>query len=170
MIHPRLTRKRGGAGDDPRGDGGGLAPVRWFSRPSATAPDILPVLTLVKSSGGRLGACSTLRPVAVSTDEARSLALSLPEAIEQDHHGRPSFRVGGRIFATLWNDARMNVMVDEGGIRTAAADAPDVCEEVWWGTRLAAVAVDLTAADRDVLADLLADAWEQKAPKRLLGH
>jgi hypothetical protein len=108
--------------------------------------------------------------VAVSTDEARSLALALPEAIEQDHHGRPSFRVGGRIFATLWNDARMNVMVDEGGIRTAVADAPDVCEEVWWGKRLAAVAVDLTAADRDVLADLLTDAWEQKAPKRLLGH
>jgi hypothetical protein len=37
----------------------------------------------------------------VSVDEARSLALVLPEAIEQDHHGRPSFRVGGKIFATL---------------------------------------------------------------------
>ena len=39
--------------------------------------------------------------MAVTADEARALALSLPEAVEQDHHGRPSFRVGGRIFATL---------------------------------------------------------------------
>jgi hypothetical protein len=26
----------------------------------------------------------------VTSDEARELALSLPEAVEQDHHGRPS--------------------------------------------------------------------------------
>ena len=38
----------------------------------------------------------------VSTQQARSLALGLPETIEQDHHGRPSFRVAGKIFATLW--------------------------------------------------------------------
>jgi hypothetical protein len=36
----------------------------------------------------------------VSRDVARHLALGLPEAVEQDHHGRPSFRVGGKIFAT----------------------------------------------------------------------
>ena len=33
------------------------------------------------------------------------LALALPGAVEADHHGRPSFRVGGKIFATLWNAA-----------------------------------------------------------------
>jgi aminopeptidase len=48
--------------------------------------------------------------------------MSLPEAVEQDHHGRPSFRVGGKIFATLWSEERMNVMVDEGGILTAVAE------------------------------------------------
>jgi hypothetical protein len=106
--------------------------------------------------------------VTVSADEARALALSLPEAVELDHHGRPSFRVGGKIFATLWSDERMNVMLDEGGILTAVERAPDMCEQVWWGKRLAAVGVSLGAADRDRLSDLLADAWEQKAPKRLL--
>jgi hypothetical protein len=107
--------------------------------------------------------------VALSADEARSLALSLPEAVELDHHGRPSFRVGGRIFATLWDDRRMNVMLDEGGILTAVESAPAVCEQVWWGKRLAAVGVALARADRELLGDLLTDAWEQKAPKRLLG-
>ena len=106
--------------------------------------------------------------MAVSADEARLLALSLPEAVEQDHHGRPSFRIGGKIFATLWNDQRMNVMLDEGGILTAIESAPDACAEVWWGKRLAAVGVTLASADRDFLGELLTDAWEQKAPARLL--
>jgi hypothetical protein len=106
--------------------------------------------------------------VAVSADEARSLALSLPEAVEQDHHGRPSFRVGGRIFATLRDEGRLNVMLDEGGVRTAIESAPDVCEEVWWGKRLAAVGVGLGLADLELVRELLTDAWEQKAPRRLV--
>jgi hypothetical protein len=106
--------------------------------------------------------------VAVSRDEARSLALSLPEAVEQDHHGRPSFRVGGKIFATLWSDERMNVMLDEGGILTAIDTAPDACEAVRWGKRLAAVGVSLDRVDVELLRELLIDAWERKAPRRLL--
>ena len=97
------------------------------------------------------------------------MALSLPEAVEQDHHGRPSFRVGGKIFATLWSEQRMNVMLDEGGILTVVEREPAACEEVWWGKRLAAVGVTLALADRELLLDLLTDAWEGKAPPRLLG-
>jgi len=96
------------------------------------------------------------------------MALALPEAIELDHHGRPSFRVGGKIFATLWTEARMNVMLDEGGILTAIATAPEACAEVWWGKRLTAVGVTLARADRSLVEELLTDAWEHKAPKRLL--
>lgn len=105
----------------------------------------------------------------VSLEEARSLALSLPEAVEQDHHGRPSFRVGGKIFATLWTEERMNVMLDEGGILTAIDRAPQACEEVRWGKRLAAVGVTLGNAGPELLRELLTEAWELKAPKRLLG-
>ena len=104
----------------------------------------------------------------VSLEQARRLALRLPEAREQDHHGRPSFRVEGKIFATLWDDEHMNVMLDEDGIRTAIHSDPETCEEVWWGKRLAAVRVDLHRADPEMLTNLLADAWETKAPKRLL--
>jgi hypothetical protein len=105
----------------------------------------------------------------VTADDARALALSLPEAVEQDHHGRPSFRVGGKIFATLWSAERMNVMLDEGGIRTAIDTAPAACEEVWWGKRLAAVGVRLGGVEQVFLRDLLEDAWEQKAPAPLRG-
>lgn len=103
----------------------------------------------------------------VTPDQARQLALRLPEAVEQDHHGRPSFRVGGRIFATLWDERTMNVMVDEPGIRTAVERHPGWCTERYWGKRLAAVAVDLEHAPADGLGELLADAWERKAPARL---
>ena len=103
----------------------------------------------------------------VSSERARELALALPEAVEQDHHGRPSFRVGGKIFATLRDEGHLNVMLDEGGILTAVEANPETCEEVWWGKRLAAVQVDLRRVDAEKLANLLADAWEGKAPRRL---
>lgn len=104
----------------------------------------------------------------VTAARARELALALPGATEQDHHGRPSFRVG-RIFATLWSERRLNVMLDHDGILTAVQTRPDACSEMYWGKRLAAVQVDLDAADDALVAELLADVWEQKAPERLLG-
>ena len=104
----------------------------------------------------------------MTPDQARQLALALPSAVEQDHHGRPSFRVGGKIFATLWDVEHMNVMLDEGGILTAVDANPETCEPVRWGKRLAAVRVDLRRADAELLRDLLTDAWETKAPERLV--
>jgi hypothetical protein len=104
----------------------------------------------------------------LTREQARRLALALPGAIEQDHHGRPSFRVANRIFATQRDDDHMNVMLDEGGILTAIHRDPEAFEEVWWGKRLAAVRVDLRRIDAEALAALLEEAWETKAPKRLL--
>jgi hypothetical protein len=100
----------------------------------------------------------------MTSEDARRLALALPEVAEQDHHGRPSFRVGGKIFATLWDEQHMNVMLDESGILTAVQSDPEACAERWWGKRLAAVSVTLSRIDPDALAELLADAWEGKAP------
>jgi hypothetical protein len=98
----------------------------------------------------------------ISNERARQLALALPDAVEQDHHGRPSFRVSGKIFATLWDERTMNVMLDHDGILTAVQARPDACAERWWGKRLAAVSVSLDDADAELLAELLADAREHK--------
>lgn len=91
------------------------------------------------------------------------LALELPDAVEKDHHGRPSFRVAGRIFATLWDETHMNVMVEADAVRTAVGEHPRACAEVWWGKRLAAVRVSLPEVDAGLLGELLADAWERRA-------
>ncbi len=102
----------------------------------------------------------------VSCEQARQLALALPEAVEKDHHGRPSFRVADKIFATQWDEDHMNVMIDEGGILTAVQSEPEAFEEVWWGKRLAAVRVNLGRVDAEALANLLGEAYERKAPRR----
>jgi hypothetical protein len=105
----------------------------------------------------------------VSREQARTVALALPEAVEQDHHGRPSFRVANKIFATLRDEDHINVMLDEGGIRTAIHSDPKAFEEVWWGKKLVAVRVDLRHVEPETLRELLEEAWEMRAPKRLLG-
>jgi hypothetical protein len=105
--------------------------------------------------------------VSVSGDELRRMALALPEASEEDHHGKPSFRVGGKIFATLWDASTVNLMLDADGIRTAVHALPGACSERWWGKRLSAVAVDLGRIAPAELEELLAEAWEHKAPARL---
>src|SRR3954447_5526020 len=117
------------------------------------------------ASGSR--SCSASFGAVLSTAEARELALSFPEAVEADHHGRPSFRVGGKIFATLWTPRAMNVMAAPERIEAAVADAPEVCSPVHWGKRLAAVRVDLDQADAELLEPLLAPAWTRRAPRRL---
>lgn len=63
----------------------------------------------------------------VTDTDARRLALAVAGAVEQDHHGFPSFRVAGRTFATLPSPDRLRAMLDEHGIRSAAATWPDAC-------------------------------------------
>ncbi|HEY2769382.1 MAG TPA: MmcQ/YjbR family DNA-binding protein [Solirubrobacteraceae bacterium] len=98
----------------------------------------------------------------LSADDARRIALTLPDVVEQDHHGRPSFRVRNRIFATLWDPEHMNVMLDGPGILSAVQSHPGICTEVHWGKRLAATRVELRRADEALLQELLEDAWEHK--------
>jgi hypothetical protein len=102
----------------------------------------------------------------VDADEARALALALPGSTEQDHHGRPSFRVEGKIFATLWTATALNVMLVDDLILAAVATSPDVCSPRYWGKRLAAVRVDLDVADASLVGDLLQAAWSQRVPGR----
>lgn len=92
----------------------------------------------------------------------RRLALAHPEASEQPHHGRPSFRVGGRIFLTVPDPEHAHVMLDEEQIRAFAAELPG-CSEQWWGKKLAALRVELAALDEESLAGLVADAYARRA-------
>jgi hypothetical protein len=102
-----------------------------------------------------------------SARQLRRIALSLPEATEQDHHGRPSYRVGGKIFATLWDPEHVNVMLDLHQIRIAVNEHRRACREFWWGKQIRAVQLTLPLADARVVRELLTEAWRLKAPRAL---
>jgi hypothetical protein len=116
----------------------------------------------------RRGAVARQGTLTVATlRHVRKLALSLPESTEEGHHGMPSFRVRGRIFATVPDDAHLRVMAPEPEILAACAEAPEACEPGYWGQRLAFVLVTLRNVPDPLLAELVADAWAAKAPPAL---
>ncbi len=100
--------------------------------------------------------------------QARKVALALPETTEQDHHDMSSFRVRGKIFATVPDDRHLRIMVDEEEIRAAVAENPNACQEFYWGKRLACVVVDLRVGSAALVKELLFDAWARKAPSGLV--
>jgi hypothetical protein len=99
----------------------------------------------------------------MTADGVRRIALSFERAVEQDHHGRPSFRVNTKIFATLWTDEQLNVMLPSDRIEQVVADEPERTEPVHWGKKLAAVRVHLQEADEELVEALLAEAWQRRA-------
>jgi hypothetical protein len=100
--------------------------------------------------------------------EARLIALALPETVEQDHHGMPSFRVRGKILATVPDDEHIRVMLAEDEIRAVVAEYPEVCEPSYWGNKLACVRVSLALATSSLVEELLTEAWLSKAPRSLV--
>jgi hypothetical protein len=105
----------------------------------------------------------------MTLDEARTFALSLPEATEEPHFERTSFRVRGRIFATATpEDGPLHVFVDEHAVGVAVGMDPRSFEELHWGKKLAGVAVHLERADAAIVRDLLEESWRRRAPKRLV--
>ena len=104
-----------------------------------------------------------------SPDDIRRLALALPEAVEADHHGMPSFRVRGKIFSTIHvAHPRMMVKLDPEDQRNLAEAHPGVVEPVpgYWG-RKGSTFVWYEKADAALVEGLLGMAYANVAPKRL---
>lgn len=97
---------------------------------------------------------------------ARRLALSLPDASEEDHHGRPSFRVRGRIFATVPDQEHLNIFIEPMDVEGVVRLGPDVFAPVMWGKEVKGVRVHLPRASSGMVRDLLTAAWRTMAPKR----
>lgn len=101
-------------------------------------------------------------------ETARRFALSLPEAREEPHFELSSFRIRGKIFATVPPDGQhLHVFVDEPTTRAVTAHDPAAFEELRWGKRLVGVRVKLSAARTDAVRDLLEASWRARAPKAL---
>ena len=103
-------------------------------------------------------------------DQVRRHALSLPETTEEPHFDFASFRVAGKIFATVPPDGEhLHVFVGEEQRERALALAPESTEKLHWGKRVAGLRIALKAAKPAAVESLLTQAWREKAPKRLKG-
>lgn len=105
--------------------------------------------------------------VVISVSGVRDLALALPGSTEADHWGNPSFRVRGKIFATLPDPKRLNVMIEPYEVDAVVLENSGACSQLWWGKEVRGVQVRLPKASRKLVAVLLESAWLRKAPRRL---
>jgi len=100
--------------------------------------------------------------------QVRRFALSLPEVTEEPHFQFSSFRVRGKIFATVPPDGKhLHVFVVDDDRDIALALNPAFLEPLRWGARIVGLRVALARAKPGVVQKLLAQAWSRKAPKSL---
>ncbi len=101
--------------------------------------------------------------------EVRRFALALPETTEEPHFNSSSFRVGGKIFATVPPEGDvLHVFVDEEEREIALAMTPAFLEKLFWGKRVWGLRVILANAEPRIVENLLVQAWKRKTPKHLV--
>ena len=99
----------------------------------------------------------------------QKLALALPEATEEPHHHRTSFRVRGKIFATaVPAENFLNIMVGESARDPVLNIYSNCVEPLYWGNKIFGIRVNLLEATPDIVAELLKQAWSEKAPRALV--
>jgi hypothetical protein len=94
----------------------------------------------------------------------RAFALALPSVTEQDHFGRPSFRVSGKIFAQLSHDGGTAIVKIPAAQQWLIDTYPGTrCSAGRWGqsgwTEFA-----WAEMPAGLLEDLLRQSWEAVAP------
>ena len=106
-------------------------------------------------------------------DEVRAICLALPDAVEKETWGHPTFRVRDKIFASFG-------IGDDAGETTMSMKAPEGEQEVllatgepffypkyvgskgWIGVRLN------SETDWEEIAELVEDSYREIAPKKLI--
>ncbi|HTU39345.1 MAG TPA: MmcQ/YjbR family DNA-binding protein [Acidimicrobiales bacterium] len=103
----------------------------------------------------------------VRAETVRKAALSLPHAAEAPHHDMTSFRVEGKIFATMPPEGgRLHVFLDPDEVASYCAEFPQSVQELWWGKRLSGCRVVLSKATVALVRELLTESWRRRAPKK----
>ena len=103
-------------------------------------------------------------------EDVRALALMLPEAVPGAHSGNPDFRVGGRVFATLWVEEARVVLRLAPAVQAALCEADaDLFTPIdgAWGRR-GWTNLDLDPCAEETLRAALLAAWRATAPAALV--
>jgi hypothetical protein len=107
----------------------------------------------------------------ITLDDIRRFATGYPEVAEVTHFRLPSFKVRGKPFVGVEKGGATAVFaISQDDAAKAVADDPASCEGVW---RTAAtkiwvgLRVDLATLSPERGAELVEQAWRNKAPKRV---
>ncbi|MEQ8476170.1 MmcQ/YjbR family DNA-binding protein [Fulvivirga sp.] len=105
----------------------------------------------------------------IKIDNIRTLALSFPEATEEPHFEKNSFRVKKKIFATHdTSNNRLTIKLSEADQNLFSLIDKNVIYAVdnKWGKQGWTI-VELSKVSEEVLKDALATAYCEVAPKKL---
>ena len=101
----------------------------------------------------------------MNVEDFRRIALSMPEATEASHMGHPDFRVGGKIFATIWPDEKWGMVKltpqQQQVLCDAHPEAFQPCNGAWG--RQGCTAVRIAAIDDELLGEAITLAWRNLA-------
>src|SRR5205085_1324786 len=96
-------------------------------------------------------------------------ALAFPRAVELPHFDRASFRVGGKIFATLAPDEESGMLKLDLGTHEALLKAePQAFFSFGGWSRNGATGVRLARVKKALFRELIEQAFRGVAPKKLL--
>jgi hypothetical protein len=102
-------------------------------------------------------------------DPIRRFALALPEVTEEPHFQSSSFRVRGKIFATMPPDGEyLHIFVSEEEREMALAMESEFIEKLFWGGKVSGLRINIARAKSGVVNGLLTQAWSRKAPRSLV--
>ncbi|TQS45589.1 MmcQ/YjbR family DNA-binding protein [Cryptosporangium phraense] len=110
----------------------------------------------------------------MNVDELRGLALALPEAVEVETWGHPTFRVRKKMFASCSADgsadptATFKATLGEQG--ALVASNPEVYGVPGYVGRHGWVQVRLEGVDPAAMREHLIDAWRATAPKSVVAR
>ena len=104
---------------------------------------------------------------AMTLDQVRHFAMSLPDVTEEPHFDYTSFRIGGKMVATAPPGGEfLHIFLDEEERTSSLERYPDFLEELYWGKRAIGVRVLLSAARAEVIRKLIETAYAAKSAKK----
>ena len=108
--------------------------------------------------------------MAVTEDDVRRLALSLPATAEKPSYGTPGFRVKDKLFARVRDEGDVLVVwcSDLGEKEALIASEPKKFFTTSHYDGHPTVLVRFAAVDQDEMRELLTESWRVRAPKKLV--
>jgi len=101
--------------------------------------------------------------MSTTVEDARQLALTLPDVTEEPHHHFGSWRVRGKIFVTIPPGGELlHVFLPPDQREHALAMDPEFLEPLPWGRKIVGLRVQLPRADASTVLQLVRQAYEHK--------